>query len=69
MQIPSRVGVRLVYPICPVFWCLTKVSVLTGNHECREIQLNFTFHKECVSKFGEELGEEVWEAVNKVTHE
>ena len=43
-----------------------KFCALSGNHECREIQVNFTFRKECVGKFGEELGEEVWEAVNKV---
>ena len=48
------------------FRLFAEFSLSQGNHECREIQLNFTFHKECVSKFGEELGEEVWEAVNKV---
>lgn len=39
--------------------------MLLGNHECREIQLNFSFHKECLKKFGDELGESVWESVNQ----
>ena len=31
----------------------------------RSIQQMFTFKAECVSKFGDEMGERVWEAVNK----
>ena len=30
------------------------------------IQQNFTFHQECLNKFGEELGETVWEEINQV---
>ena len=31
----------------------------------RNIQQMFTFKSECLSKFGEGMGEKVWEAVNK----
>ena len=37
----------------------------SGNHEVRSIQQMFTFKAECVSKFGDDMGERVWEAVNK----
>ncbi|KAJ8923305.1 hypothetical protein NQ315_001863 [Exocentrus adspersus] len=44
----------------------TKVNLLRGNHEIREVQKMFTFQKECILKLGEKLGNEVWAAVNNV---
>ncbi|KAJ9586976.1 hypothetical protein L9F63_019428 [Diploptera punctata] len=44
----------------------TKVKLLRGNHEIRDIQQKFTFFNECKSKFGENLGNQIWNRVNDV---
>ncbi|KAF5299422.1 hypothetical protein FQA39_LY11568 [Lamprigera yunnana] len=41
-----------------------KLILLRGNHEIRDIQKLFTFHTECLLKFGDKLGVEVWNAIN-----
>ncbi|CAH1113640.1 unnamed protein product [Psylliodes chrysocephalus] len=41
-----------------------KVNLLRGNHEIREVQKMFTFQKECILKFGEKIGVEVWNTLN-----
>ncbi len=41
-------------------------NLFSGNHECRIIQQNFTFHSECMAKFGPDLGGKIWEEVNRV---
>lgn len=43
-----------------------KFFLLRGNHELRGIQKMYHFYNECLMKFGEVLGEQVWEEVNKV---
>ncbi|RWR99338.1 uncharacterized protein B4U79_13324, partial [Dinothrombium tinctorium] len=37
-----------------------------GNHEIRSIQKVFTFHKECITKYGTRVGPQVWELMNRV---
>lgn len=44
----------------------SKFLLIRGNHEIRRIQKMFTFYGECIQKFGPDLGEEVWAAVNSV---
>ncbi len=46
--------------------CPTKIILLRGNHELRSIQKMYTFYDECLTKFGLELGELVWEEINNV---
>ncbi|XP_067121609.1 uncharacterized protein [Centruroides vittatus] len=42
-----------------------KFFLLRGNHEIRSIQKMFSFYSECIKKFGEVLGKEIWESVNE----
>eukprot|EP00731_Ephydatia_muelleri_P022738 Em0015g321a len=44
----------------------SKFMLIRGNHEIRVVQESFSYKRECVEKFGEQLGMEVWEATNKV---
>ncbi|KAH9376565.1 uncharacterized protein LOC144144797 [Haemaphysalis longicornis] len=41
-----------------------KFFLLRGNHEVRSVQRMFTFHNECINKFGDRVGLEVWEQIN-----
>ncbi|KAJ8729113.1 hypothetical protein PYW08_000694 [Mythimna loreyi] len=42
------------------------VLMIRGNHEIRDIQKMFTFHGECVAKYGEVEGSKIWNAINNV---
>ncbi|GFU77152.1 hypothetical protein TNCV_4330461 [Trichonephila clavipes] len=41
-----------------------KFFLLRGNHEVRQVQQMFTFYRECLTKFGDWFGNEVWNAIN-----
>ncbi|UJR23511.1 hypothetical protein I4U23_026508 [Adineta vaga] len=56
----------IIYLLATKFQCPKKVLLLRGNHEIRKIQQIFSFYKECLTKFGDILGKEVWEAINTV---
>lgn len=43
-----------------------KFFLLRGNHELRQIQAVFHFHRECIEKFGVDLGQQVWDEINAV---
>ncbi len=42
-----------------------EVYLLRGNHELRNVQDMFQFHGECRRKFGLDLGEQIWEEINR----
>ncbi|KAJ2953956.1 hypothetical protein O0L34_g1593 [Tuta absoluta] len=42
------------------------VLMIRGNHETRDIQRMFTFHTECVQKYGDAEGSKIWNAINNV---
>ncbi|XP_045511113.1 uncharacterized protein LOC123706030 [Colias croceus] len=44
----------------------TGVYLIRGNHEARDIQKMFSFHTECLTKYGEVEGTKIWSAINQV---
>ncbi|CAF0842718.1 unnamed protein product [Didymodactylos carnosus] len=56
----------IIYLLAAKFQCPKKVVLLRGNHEIRKVQQMFSFYRECMTKFGDSLGKEVWEAINTV---
>ncbi|CAF0754187.1 unnamed protein product [Rotaria sordida] len=56
----------VIYLLAAKFQCPKKVLLLRGNHEIRKVQQMFSFLKECLGKFGDILGKEVWDAINSV---
>jgi Ca2+-binding EF-hand superfamily protein len=56
----------IIYLLAAKFQCPKKVLLLRGNHEIRKVQQMFSFFKECIGKFGDTLGKEVWDAINSV---
>ncbi|XP_063395930.1 uncharacterized protein LOC134680697 isoform X2 [Mytilus trossulus] len=41
-----------------------KFVLLRGNHELRSVQEMFSFKTECIAKFGDSIGLQIWDAVN-----
>ncbi|KAK6192273.1 hypothetical protein SNE40_003771 [Patella caerulea] len=41
-----------------------KFFLLRGNHELRNVQEMFHFKSECLTKFGESVGLQIWESIN-----
>ncbi|CAF3339252.1 unnamed protein product [Rotaria sp. Silwood1] len=56
----------IIYLLAAKYQCPKKVLLLRGNHEIRKVQQMFSFYKECLGKFGDILGKEVWDAINGV---
>ncbi|KAK2170289.1 hypothetical protein LSH36_3g04007 [Paralvinella palmiformis] len=55
------------YPTClpRKFLPSEKFYLLRGNHEVRSVQKMFHFHGECLNKFGDSIGEQIWQAINE----
>jgi len=43
----------------------SKFFLLRGNHELRSVQENFNFKRECLEKFGDQVGLKVWDTINE----
>ncbi|KAJ6225428.1 hypothetical protein RDWZM_003973 [Blomia tropicalis] len=56
----------VIYLFCMMLLLPGKVVLLRGNHEIRHIQQQFTFQRECMDKFGNAIGSQLWEAFNVV---
>lgn len=44
-----------------------KIFLIRGNHEHRDVQEHFTFYNECLTRFGPELGRDMWLEINNVS--
>lgn len=51
-------SLKILYP--------TKIFLVRGNHEDRLMNVNYGFHADCVRKFGNGEGEDIWERCNDV---
>lgn len=43
-----------------------KVTLLRGNHEVRSLQEKYSYKKECLQKYGSDLGERIWQLTNEL---
>lgn len=44
----------------------SKIFMIRGNHEHRDVQEHFTFRNECMKRFGPDLGSAMWSEINSV---
>ena len=44
--------------------CPLSVTLLRGNHEVRQLQMNYTYKTECLTKYGNEFGNKIWDVTN-----
>ncbi|CAG2178547.1 unnamed protein product, partial [Oppiella nova] len=56
----------ILYLLCHKVLCPQKYWLLRGNHELRSVNQSFTFRNECLEKFGESVGQKLWEKFNTV---
>lgn len=56
----------VIYLLCMRALRPDKFTLIRGNHEVRAIQQQFTFYRECLDKFGDTGGNQLWEAFNQV---
>ena len=42
------------------------VTLLRGNHEVRDIQIKYTYKRECMMKYDEVYGQRIWDLTNKI---
>ncbi|XP_074641598.1 uncharacterized protein LOC141899287 isoform X2 [Tubulanus polymorphus] len=60
-------GVEVVaYLLAQKLLAPKKFYLLRGNHEVRTVQKMFTFHQECIDKFGATIGLQIWDEINTV---
>ncbi|KAI2803666.1 hypothetical protein RDWZM_001607 [Blomia tropicalis] len=43
-----------------------KIILLRGNHEVRALQEKYTYKKELLQKYGNEIGEKIWQLTNEI---
>ena len=44
----------------------TKVTLLRGNHEVRNLQEKYSYKRECLQKYGLDIGVKIWQLTNKI---
>ena len=44
---------------------VTQITILRGNHEVRDIQIKYTFYKECIEKYPD-VGERMFELFQEI---
>lgn len=49
----------ITYLLCLKLLAPNQFTLLRGNHELRDIQMDFTFTKECIDKFNNTEGHKV----------
>ena len=52
------ISMKLLKPNC--------ITLLRGNHEVRDIQMKYTYKRECFAKYGEEYGHRIWDLTNRI---
>ncbi|CAG2166359.1 unnamed protein product [Oppiella nova] len=55
-----------IYILCLKLLAPNKVVMLRGNHEVRDLQIHYSYQRECIRKYGEDFGKKVFEMTNRV---
>ena len=56
----------VAYLLCLMVIEPDKVTVLRGNHEVRDLQRHYSYQSECLTKYGTNLGQDLWTLTNAI---